>query len=232
MSSPSPTDPQAERQSFWVRAAENWPNVAGEFQSAVSSALATMNGDLNLTWKKDNQRPPQSITVDDLAAALWVVSTNENTVHYVPHRYRKRGKDRIAYRAKERDRWGLSLRQLTFAVRAATGKFCHRAKATKLLALLCELRLIEKTANYVTRKRGNVYRVCRDRPLFTREMDADLLAVVEELGPLIQRIPALGAFFEIYAKAVSAIARSIGSIEETQHEHCLTSAMNFRNLSS
>ena len=41
---------------------------------------------------------------------------------------------------------------------------------------------------------------------------------VDKLGPLIERIPGLGAFFKIYAKAIKHIAVSVGQIQATQRD--------------
>ena len=46
---------------------------------------------------------------------------------------------------------------------------------------------------------------------------ADALAqLVDKLGPLVDRIPGLGAFLDIYARAIRNIAISVGKIQETQ----------------
>jgi len=41
---------------------------------------------------------------------------------------------------------------------------------------------------------------------------------VDKLGPLIERIPGLGAFFKIYAMAIKHIAVSVGQIQATQRD--------------
>jgi hypothetical protein len=59
---------------------------------------------------------------------------------------------------------GLTYGQLDRCFRTATGKSCHRAKASAILDALQTLDLIKRTGNYSTGSNGNKYRAVIQPP--------------------------------------------------------------------
>jgi gamma-glutamyl:cysteine ligase YbdK (ATP-grasp superfamily) len=104
-----------------------------------------------MSWQHDKRRPKKPIAFTDLMAALTQVM-GRDTIYKVRGTYKRNGKQRNRWREI---RIGLSITRLAKALN------CHRAKATRLLAILRELQLIAKTANYSAGRSGNCYAILR-----------------------------------------------------------------------
>jgi hypothetical protein len=110
---------------------------------------------VNLTWTHDKTREPKLITVPDLVKTLDLIRwCGAPTYHFPSGSHYKRN-------GKIKTRWtevkpGLSITRLAKRLK------CHRAKATRLLQILMELELIEKTGNYSTDRHGNFYAIVRE----------------------------------------------------------------------
>ena len=100
----------------------------------VNEALSKADPPIKMKWHKAKD-DARNLTVEDLALGYYAVAISE-------------GDDR-----------GLSYSELNRAFKENKGVGCHSNKAARILAVLQELKLIEKTASHITGKRGTVYKI-------------------------------------------------------------------------
>lgn len=94
-----------------------------------------------LKWKKDGHKQ-YALTVDELALVYFSIKKSNECD--------KTNSDRII-------RNSFSYKRLKSIFSMVLGKGCHRAKCSRILQVLQDIGLIEKTGNYISSVRGNCY---------------------------------------------------------------------------
>lgn len=133
---------------------DGWADDGDRLRGEVEQAIADHQGQaIEMTYRHDERRPHQPISVDDLALCLFCVDTV--------------GEWGMSYQQVQRcfNRWDVP---------------CHRAKVGRMKAILIELNIIEKTGGHQAGKRGTRFqRVGRETEKPT--LADDLKRIDEEL---------------------------------------------------
>jgi hypothetical protein len=102
-----------------------------------------LSDQIQLKWKMNSQKQ-YALTVDELALVYFSIKKSNE--------YDKTNSDKII-------RNSFSYKRLKSIFKMVLNKGCHRAKCGRILQVLQEINLIEKTGNYICSVRGNCYKV-------------------------------------------------------------------------
>jgi hypothetical protein len=111
--------------------------------TCVNLIQTHLSDQIHLKWKMNSQKQ-YALAMDELALVYFSIKKSNE--------YDKTNSDTII-------RYSFSYKRLKSIFKMVLNKGCHRAKCSRILQVLQEIGLIEKTGNYICSVRGNCFKV-------------------------------------------------------------------------